>query len=267
MATRFYLPSTGSSAFKVSGYASSYPTFRAVTTPISSEMLEIEYTTRFLGGPLLNSLPLRNYVSDELSATITVTLSQAKCQFMGRRTSNHISEYAKLTAWIGICNSSLSYRGSIIAFRTSDVSTIQYQNRDTSTTTRTGSIIIAFPGDRVTAELWHTTNMVNADITVKALVGDNAVGDLPEDNSATATSNAWIEFPATMSFREAAYVNALAADLTYAGTVLSITKSSEPIPTVGELSYTCSTPTIEIEKNSWISPAAVSTTWTPLIGG
>ena len=203
MATRFYLPSTGSAEVS--------PTFNAlwdqttaadrlkmVTTKISSSM-----TTKSDSDTDTSSsyyVLLRQYVSgqfESFSLTTSHTWKlQARCQEDNAKSDAHGAVYIYVVSADGS-----SVRG-VIESGTHDVTEF-----DTSLENRTIGPGYAFEnniamqdGDRVVLEIgyWTDDNKSTA-YTGEINFGDDSGTDLPEDDAETNAYNPWFEISATLT--------------------------------------------------------------------
>lgn len=200
MATRFYLPSTGSAAvspaydagWEKTDIAARLP---AVTTKTSSAMTTLSTTD---GGQDNEDHLYRQYISDQIAAQ---TISAQTLEFQIRASEDD----AKGDLYTAIGVRVVSYdgntvRGTILAVSrdATEVATSLTNRRYTATTTE----VTAEDGDRIVIEIglggdpWGSGYHSDGNLRI----GDAAASDLPENDTDTNDYNPWVEFPNTLSW-------------------------------------------------------------------
>lgn len=212
MATRFYLPSTGTPSISPafgSGWEVTTNADRRtmVTTRIASAMTNKDG----VGDAAVTDQLLRQYISSALAAQ---TLSG---------TVKGVMRMASNTANIGMgapafrvakCNSDGSVVTEIIAVTASpeaasaappatEGTTLENRRLETSPT---NTFTITVPsttindGDFLIVELGYKDNTTDTGRFVRINFGDDSASDLPEDETTTTADNPWVEFSADISF-------------------------------------------------------------------
>lgn len=201
---RIYLPSTGaaavSPAFAAEWEDTSVAVRRAaVTTRISSIMAVVSNSSQ----PATNNcdILLAQYVSAPIAAgPITGTLKGQARALQGATGGN---ARAQIIVRV-VSNDGATVRGTLYA---GDLETLSSPSNPTSewATALTNrafprggaaalGAVTAQDQDRIVMEVGCRKHVALTDATYQISFGDNSATDLPEDETATATNNPWIEF-------------------------------------------------------------------------
>lgn len=207
MATRFYLPSTGTSAISPAFGAAWDTTTNAdridmVTTRISSAMT----TKNGAGNVAIDQQLLRQYISAALAAqTITGTIKG-------------VARWVATNLGIGVpairvakCASDGSGVTEILAVSQSTDTGVQPPGMPTSLTNRRFeqgsndflldlSSTAVSAGDRLIVEIGYDDFSGNVSRFSSCRFGDASGSDLPEDETTTSDDNPWVEFSMDLAF-------------------------------------------------------------------
>jgi hypothetical protein len=202
MATRFYLPSTGTPDISPSISAEWEATHslirqNAVTTKIASAMTTIARTTDGNADP--QDICFVQYISDPIAGQ---TISAQTLKFQMRQ--YEYATGANLFTAIGIrvlSGDGGTVRGTILAVSQDDteLAVDTLTNRQFSATT---TEVVAQEGDVIVIEVGYggdpspASQRHNGAISI----GDDSATDLGENNTDTAAYNPWVEFANTISF-------------------------------------------------------------------
>jgi len=200
MATRLYLPSTGTAAVSPAFDAGWDNTDDAVRRPTStvkagSTMTTIQY--RDNSNKNENHL-IRQYVSGGIDAQ---TIAAQAIKFQARWLEDNANDDQFATIGIRVVSSDGStVRGTILAVTRDDVemSSTALTNRQF---TATSSSVSAQAGDRIVIEIGTGGDPTGGNShNVDYRVGDVAASDLAEDDTSTTDNNPWVEFANTITF-------------------------------------------------------------------
>lgn len=208
MATRLYLPSTGTAplsalAFNV-GWEDQSIGARLPTSTVKAGSAMA--TVSFLDNNAADKdILFRQYQSDRIAAQ-TIAAQTVKFQIRGALTSAGDGMFTAIHIRV-VAGDGSSDTGTILAItRDGTLLTTTLTNRQFSATT---SQVVANNGDRIVIEIGtggdpSGSNDHDSDLRV----GDAAASDLAEDDTTTDDNNPWVEFANTIDFN---FVEAVAS--------------------------------------------------------
>jgi len=216
MASRFYLPSSGSPAVSVtkssywdgtqqSGQADDYASHATSTSKISSAM-----TTITENGNTDNTNT--NYIYGQwVSAPIasqTISAQTLKVQVRALEESTRANQYLAISVRV-VSNDGTSVRGTILEARDGTELATSLTNRGHSATT---TQVVASANDRIVIEIGAGGDPDNSGSGANShdsdmSFGDDSGTDLAENDTTTDAYNPWVEFPNTITFASAAATN------------------------------------------------------------
>lgn len=201
MATRLYLgndsaPTSPTLATLGWGITTSADRAKATRATTASVMASKQTANSSIVQTLLN----RQFVSDELAAQ---TISgNFKGQIRGSESNGAMDGTAAIGIWV--VKPDGSSRGTLLvitaaALAGSNEYTTSLVNHNHLVSTALSSLAVS-DGDRLVIEIGCKQNGVSSNRNVSHSFGSDSGTDLPEDQTATAANNPWIEFANTLSF-------------------------------------------------------------------
>jgi hypothetical protein len=201
MATRFYLPLSGTAAVSPSysnqawGDTTIAARHAAVTTRINSTMTDVEFPDD--GDDTDKDILVRQHVSDPIAAQ-TISAQTIKFQIRGAEPFSVNNLYTSIAIYV-VSNDGSTVRGVILSLsRDTSELALYLENRQFSATS---SQVVAQSGDRIIIETGFGGNPNNNQDHAGTLsYGDDSTTDLGENNTDTAAYNPWVEFANTLDF-------------------------------------------------------------------
>jgi filamentous hemagglutinin len=208
VATRFYLPWSGSPAVSVtkssywngtqnSAEADDFASFAAVTTRISSTMTTVTLNGNTDAGN--TNYCFGQWVSAPIDAQ-TIGAQTIKIQARALEESSRANQVIALSVRV-VSGDGTTVRGTVLEARDASEVVNVLTNRGHSATSTSVS---ASAGDRIVIEVGMggdpTTGSGGDSHDGDMSFGDDSGTDLPEDNTTTAANNPWVEFANTITF-------------------------------------------------------------------
>ena len=204
MATRFYLPSSGSAAISPAYAGDWESTAIAARLPMATTKAGSAMTDVSVSGDtnLSNQDHLfRQYVSAPIGAQ-TLGAQAIRFQIRASETAGGNNLFTALTIRV-FAPDATTVRGTVLALTVDDteVSNGSLINR---ALTATSSSVTAQDGDYLVAEIGLSGDPLSGGHNGSMRIGDAAASDLAQDDSSTSDNNPWIEFANTITFSSGA---------------------------------------------------------------
>lgn len=208
MATRFYLPSTGTPGISPAFDATAWPNtpnadrIDMVTTRISSAMT----TKDGAGNAATTRQLLRQYISAALAAQTLTGTMKGQARYVGSaagigvpaiRVAKCNSDGSTVTE---IFAAQFSTRGTAPPAMDTVLTNRKFEQGDADFVLDLASTGID-AGDRLIVEIGYTDTSTNTARFISVSFGDNSATDLAEDETTTTADNPWVEFSANISFQ------------------------------------------------------------------
>lgn len=207
--TRLYLPSSGAAAVS--------PTFSAgwddtggadhlaLATASGGATAQVQLTSTDTVTTTDADQLWRQYVSPPLNGAQSIS-GTVKGQVKVKESSNAQNARAQLVIYV-VSNDGSTVRGILLDFDTSALSSefstsnINKKFPLAAISPATLSSVSASDCDRLVIEYGARDHSTGVGATVSATFGDDSATDLAENETSSATSDPWIEFSGTISFR------------------------------------------------------------------
>jgi hypothetical protein len=247
VATRIYLPSTGSADISPAYDAGWEDTtiasrLTAVTSTIASAMATVTFDDANTAN---RDILFRQYVLEWPLAAQTIIAQTVKCQIRGSTPSpaNNLMSMRYLVKVVSSDGSTV--RGVLVGSagtpRTFDALPTNLTNRSDSTTSTSLAVL---DGDRLVIEIGTGGDPGLSGAHDSSLgFGDSAVSDLPEDITTTTALNPWVEFADDLT--ELTQTNVTITSVTATATAVA----NEPVPAISPDSTTA-TATAQAEESA-----------------